>query len=139
MLGRFGEVVGGQNGSQNRFLGGFLPCFFRMPFLKRFFGDFCRFLKVRTLILVRTANVLEDFHEIDVFEKVAKMCRFWLRFRRSKTRKIEKKTVLKNIIFFTSNFKRFFADFFDFGSILGGPGPSKKLLKIEKNREQNRF
>ena len=27
---------------------------------------------------------------------------------------------------------RFFADFSDFGSILGGPGPSKKLQKIEK-------
>ena len=87
----FGRVWEAKNGSQNRFWGGFLPCFFRMPFLKRFFCDFCRFLKVRTLILVRTANVLEDFHEIDVFEKVAKMCRFWLRFRRSKTRKIEKK------------------------------------------------
>ena len=53
-------------------------------------------------------------------------------FSEVKNTKNRKKTVLKNIVFFTSNFKRFFADFFDFGSILGGPGPSKKLLKIEK-------
>ena len=35
-------------------------------------------------------------------------------------------------MFFTSFFLRFFADFCDFGSILGGPGPSKNRYKIEK-------
>ena len=114
MLGRFGEVLGGQNGGKNRFLGGFLPCFFRVPFLKRLFGDLCRFLKVRTLILVRTANVLEDFHEIDVFEKNAKQHRFWVHFWRSKRRKIEKtkkNTVLKNIFFLNIDFYAFFCEF----------------------------
>ena len=32
MLGRFGEVLGGQNGGQNRFLGCFFRCFFRLRF-----------------------------------------------------------------------------------------------------------
>ena len=33
--------------------------------------------------------------------------------------------------FLTSNFIRFFAALIDFGLILGGPGPSKKFIKIE--------
>ena len=32
MLGRFWEVLGGQNGAQNRFLGGFLSMFFSSVF-----------------------------------------------------------------------------------------------------------
>ena len=31
----------------------------------------------------------------------------------------------------------FFADFSNFGSILGGPGPSKKCPKIEKNENKS--
>ena len=32
---------------------------------------------------------------------------------------------------------RFFADFSNFGSILGGPGPSKNCPKIEKNENKS--
>ena len=40
MLGRFREVFGGQNGIQNRFLGGFFPMFFSSVFLHRFWVVF---------------------------------------------------------------------------------------------------
>ena len=88
--GRFWEGFGGQNGARNRILGGFFALFFSSTFGNRFFGDFSRFLKVRTLIFVSTASVSEHFRKIDVFEKVAKNHGFWLRFRRPKLRKIDK-------------------------------------------------
>ena len=50
--------------------------------------------------------------------------------------KIEKNLlnmVLKNTCFFISFFSVFFAIFKDFGSILGGPGPSKNSKKSEKS------
>ena len=41
--------------------------------------------------------------------------------------------VLKNMWFFNFDFfSFFFPDFCDFGSILGGPGPSKNCKKSEK-------
>ena len=42
------------------------------------------------------------------------------------------KSVFKNICFFAIDFLTFFWIFCDFGSILGGPGPSKNWQKIEK-------
>ena len=87
---RFWEGFGGQNGARNRILGGFFALFFSSTFGNRFFGDFSRFLKVRTLIFVSTASVSEHFRKIDVFEKVAKNHGFLLRFRRPKLRKIDK-------------------------------------------------
>ena len=66
---RFWEVLGGPNGSKNRFLKGFQRCFFRVRLGIDFLVIFSCFFRVQTLIFVRTASVLEDFHKIDGFLK----------------------------------------------------------------------
>ena len=122
MLGRFWEVLGAQNGSQNRFLGGFFSMFFSSAFRHRFLMVFGRLETWKIAIFLKENN---DFYKIDVFKKVSKKPRFWSRFRRPKRRKIEKKLCWNICFFWTSNLKRVFSDFCDFGSILGGPGSSK--------------
>ena len=87
---------------------------------------------LQTLKICMAPKREHDFYKIDVFEKVSKKRRFWSRFRRPKSSKIEKKLCSKHVFFLTSCFLRFFAIFCDFRRIWGVPGPSKKLQKIEK-------
>ena len=110
----------------------FLRCFFRVRFGIDFLVIFSFFLISEPWFLCAQPVFCNDLHKIDVFEKDAKKHGFWSGFRRPKPRKIEKKRCWKACFFWTSIFTRFFADFSDFGSILGGPGPSKNWLKIEK-------
>ena len=87
-LGGFWEVFGSQNGGQNRFLDGFLAMLFLIAFWHRFGVVFGRVEPLKISIFLRKNN---DFHEIDVFEKIAKKARFWLRFWMPKRRKINEK------------------------------------------------
>ena len=99
--------------------------FFSNAFGHRFLDDFFHFLKVRTLIFVRTASVSEHFHKIDVFRKSSEKRSILASFWEGKIAKNSEKAVLKNICFFDFVFLRIFAIFSNFDSILGGPGESK--------------
>ena len=70
---RFWEVLGGPNGSKNRFLKDFQRCFFRVRLGIDFLVICSGFFRVQTLIFVRTASVLEHFHKIDGFLKSSKI------------------------------------------------------------------
>ena len=111
MLGRFWEVLGGQNGSQNRFFGIIFAILFSNAFLDRFFHDFSCFFLVRTLIFVRTASVLEDFHKIDSLLKSSRKTWILAPFSEAKMEKNERKIVLRSMRFFDANFSEFFCDF----------------------------
>ena len=58
-------------------------------------------------------------------KKVRKNLDFGVVFGGQNDKKSRKNCVEKRVFFLTSNFWRSFAIFSDFGSILGGPGPSK--------------
>ena len=73
----------------------FLDAFLRSFFQMRFGIDFGSFSggpnpekSIKTIVF---SMFFANFHKIDIFEKVARQARFWLRFRRPKRRKIEKK------------------------------------------------
>ena len=100
----------------------FSPAFFSSAFWDRIFVVFWR---LRTSKIMLSPRREHDFHKIDVFEKYRKKARFRLHFRRSKRRKIKKQWCWKACLFWVSYFMCFFANFSDFGSILGGPGGSK--------------
>ena len=90
----FGWILGGfgePKWRQKSIFGTFFAMLFSSAFWNRFFGDLSFFFTVRTLNFVRMANVFYRFHKIDVFKKDAKKRQFWVRFWRSKRRKIEKK------------------------------------------------
>ena len=81
---------------------------FSNAFLERFFMDFSCFLKIRTLIFVRTANVLEHFHKIDGFLKSSKKTWILAPFSEAKMEKNQRKIVLRNMRFFDTDFSAFF-------------------------------
>ena len=126
ILERFREGFGSQNGGQNQFFVDFFSMFFSKAFSHRFLVVFGR---LRTLKICTAPRREHDFHKIDVFEKVAKKPRFWLRFRRPKLRKINKKWCLKTRVFLISIFTvflKFLMILARFGEALGPP-------KIRKN------
>ena len=104
----------------------FFPTFFSSAFRDRIFVVFW---KRRTSKIMLSPRREHDFHKIDVFEKYRKKARFRLHFRRSKRRKIKKQWCWKTCLFWVSYFMYLFANFSDFGSILGGPGGSKNCWK----------
>ena len=139
-FGDLGAIFGGFGRPKWRpksMFGTFFAMFFSSAFWNRFFGDFSFFFTVRTLNLVRMASVFYRFHKIDVFKKDTKKRQIWVHFWRSKRQTIEKKRCRKTCFFLTSIFTCFFADFCNFGTILGGPGPSKKWQKIKKIEKQS--
>ena len=72
------------------FLDAFLQSFFRMRFGIDFWSIFGSSKPEKSTKTIVFLMFFANFHKIDVFEKVAKQVRFWLRFRRPKRRKIEK-------------------------------------------------
>ena len=108
---RFWEVLGGPNGSKNRFLRSSQHCFFRVRSGIDFVVIFSCFFRGQTLIFVRTASVLEHFHKIDGFLKSSKKTWILAPFSEAETEKNQEKTVLRNWRFFDTNFSRFFCDF----------------------------
>ena len=108
---RFWEVLGGRNGSTNRILRGFLRCFFRVRLGIGFLVIFFCFFRVRTLIFVRTASVLEHFHKIDGFLKSSKKTWILGPFSEAETEKNQEKIMLRNMRFFDTIFLAFFCDF----------------------------
>ena len=110
----------------------FLRCFFRVRFGIDFLVIFSFFLYPNLDFCAHSQCFVTIYTKSTFSKKMRKKHRFWSGSRRPKPRKIEKKRCWKACFFWTSIFTRFFADFSDFGSILGGPGPSKNWLKIEK-------
>ena len=89
ILERFWEVLGSQNGGQNRFLRSFLAAFFRMRFQHRFWIVFWR---LRTLKIELPPRREHDFHKIDVFKKSLKNHWFSSHFWMPKPWKFDRKT-----------------------------------------------
>ena len=81
---------------QTEFLQVFLRCFFRVRFGIHVLVIFSVFFRVRTLIFVRTASVLEHFHKIDGFLKSSKKTWILAPFSEAETEKNQEKTVLRN-------------------------------------------
>ena len=104
ILVRFWEVLGSPNGSKNRILRGFLRCFFRVRLGIDFLVFFYYFFRVRTLIFVRTASVLEHFHKIDGFFKSSKKTLILAPFSEVKTVKNREQILLKNMFFLNIEF-----------------------------------
>ena len=113
ILERFWEVLGDQNGSQNRFLGGFLRCFFRARLGIDFLAIFKVFLEVQTLIFVRTASVLEDFYRVDGFMKNSKKTWILDIVSEAQAEENQKKIVLRNLRFSDIDFLAFFGQILD--------------------------
>ena len=106
LLGTILEVLGGQNGCQNRRSGLIFAMSFLNAFLCRFRLDF---LRLRTLKIELSPRREHDFCEIDVFQKRPKNDQFGLHFRRLNPKKIDPKSYPKIRCFSTSIFMRFFA------------------------------
>ena len=119
--GRFWEVLGSPDGIKNRILKGFLRCFFRVRLGIDFFVVFSCFFRVRTLIFVRTASVLEHFHKIDGFLKCSKKAWILASFSDAKMEENHRKIVLRNMRFFDTDFSAFFCDFWRFCLDFGRP------------------
>ena len=105
MLNRFLEVLGGQNGSQNRILGGFFAMFFSSAFWHRFGMHFGR---LRTSKNRFSPERGANFHKIGVCDKSLKRAPFRGRFGRSRPSKIDEKSGSKLSLFQTSFHLRFF-------------------------------
>ena len=112
------DVFGSQHGVQNRFLGGFFARCFSNAILLRFLVDFHRFFKVRTLIFMRMAYVLEGFEKYRRFQKRCEKRSILDRFGEAKMIKNRRKIVFGNMSFFNIDFFTFFKDFGDLGWIL---------------------
>ena len=109
------DVFGGQHGIQNRFLGGFCASCFSNAILLRFLVDFHRFFKVRTLIFMRMAYVLEGFAKYRRFQKRCEKRSILERFGEAAMIKNRRKIVFGNMSFFNIDFFTFFKDFGDLG------------------------
>ena len=72
---------------------------------------FSCFFRVRTLIFVRTASVLEDFYRIEGFLKNNKKASILNTFSEAEAEKNQEKIVLRNMRFSDIDFLAFFCDF----------------------------
>ena len=88
---------------------------------------------------MRTANVLEHFHEIDVFKKTLQRSSILSSLLKAKTASNREKTVLKNMLFLNLEFYAFFCGSDRFWLDLGRPRPLQKMAKNQKDREQIDF
>ena len=77
--------------------------------------------------------VFANFRKIGVFRKYQEKDQIWLHFRRPRWKKSIKNGIQKCIFLLTLIFERFFPDFRDLGSILGGLGPLKNCKNLWKN------
>ena len=104
--------------------------FFSSAFGNRFFGDFFCFFRIRTLIFVRTASVLEHFHKIDGFLKSSKKTWILGSVFGGRNGKKSRKNGAEKHAFFRH---QFFGVFLRFLAILLGFWEAWGLQKIEKN------
>ena len=115
----------------------------------RFFGSFFshaisasildRFLEAPNLKNRALASTGARFLQNRRFQKMIKKQSIFDPFLDAKTMKICQKLVSKNMLFFIIEFSMLF---FDFGSILvgpGGPGPSKNSPKIVQDAQKSDF
>ena len=139
---RFGEVLGSPNACQNRILKGFLRCFFEYVRESILLVIFSCFFRVRTLIFVRTASVLEHFHRIGGFFFCSKKnMDFGSVFGGRNGEKSRKICVEKHAFFgyrFFSVFVRFLKNLARFWEALKVPKIVKQFKK-RKNRFSNAF
>ena len=103
--------MGDPNGSKDGILRGFLRRFFRVRSAIDFVVIFCCFFGGQTLIFVRTASVLEDFHRIDGFLKNSKKAWILDTFSEAEAEKNQEKNGLRNLRFSNIDFSAFFCDF----------------------------
>ena len=131
----FGRFGGGKMEGKIDFWEVFRRCFFAMRFgidLGWIFGGSKAEKSIKTISF---SMFFAHFQKIDIFEKSMKKPRFWLRFRRPKWRKFEKKMELKNMWFFNFDVFIFFRFFTILARFWEAPGPPK----IEKNQKKSIF
>ena len=132
ILGGFGEAKMVPKSIFGRFFGSFFSHAISASILDRFLE--APNLKNRALASTG-ARILQNRRFQKMIKKRSILDPFW----DAKTMKIGQKLVSKNMFFFIIEFSTLF---FDFGSILGGPGgpgPSKKSGKIDQDAQKMDF